>query len=268
MLDNDSAGVTFTGSWSNSTSTVFFGSAGDVPFRFATSSLTETAVAKYQPNITAAGFYPVYTWALAGANRVADQLYRVVHSGGATEVTINHQRIGGGPVYLGTYYFNAGASGYVEISNKSATAGGVVVADMIRFGNGLGDINRGGGISGRERGDEAGLYWVKWHVDRSQGIPESEYRASTDDSTATVGLSPRYAEFMNQQASGVLSDRVFVELPLECGWRNCPRRAGAAQRQQHAILRHAESVPAGQYPRPTSERRPGGAERPVRVQLV
>ncbi len=120
-------------------------------------------------------------------------------------------------MYLGTYYFNAGSSGYVEISNKSATAGQVIVADMIRFGNGLGDINRGGGISGRERGDEAGLYWVQWHVDRSQGIPTSEYRASTDDGTATVGLSPRYAEFMNQQSSGVLSDRVFVSFHSNAG---------------------------------------------------
>ena len=56
VLDNDDPGVTFTGSWSNSTSTVFFGSAGDLPYRFANTSLTETAYARYRPNIPQAGF--------------------------------------------------------------------------------------------------------------------------------------------------------------------------------------------------------------------
>jgi hypothetical protein len=93
----------------------------------------------------------------------------------------------------------------------------VVIADMIRFGNGLGDINRGAGVSGLAREDEAGLYWVRWHVDRSQGIPVSEYaqvdgsgNQALTDRDATVSLSPRYAEYMNREQDGHLSDRVFV----------------------------------------------------------
>jgi hypothetical protein len=109
----------------------------------------------------------------------------VHHSGGITEVTVNHERVGNGLVYLGTYYFETGTEGYVDISNRSSDSG-VVIADMIRFGNGVGDINRGNGVSGLNREDEAGLYWVEWHVDRSQGIPESEYRATSDDRDATV----------------------------------------------------------------------------------
>lgn len=217
VLDNDSPGVTFTGAWSNSSSTIYYGSAGDVPYRFATTSLTETATARYRPTITEAGYYPVYCWTRSGSDRATDHLYRVVHSGGATEVTIDHTRIGNGPVYLGTYYFEAGTAGYVEISNRSATAGDVVIADMIRFGNGVGDINRGGGVSGRDREDEAGLYWIQWHVDRSQGVPTSEYRADSTDSTATVGAAPRYAEYMNREAAGVLSDRVFVSFHSNAG---------------------------------------------------
>ena len=69
---------------------------------------------------------------------------------------------------------------------------------MIRFGNGMGDINRGGGISGRPREDEAGLYWVKWHVDRSQGIPHSEYlqvdaQGNQDSTIATPPCRSRRA---------------------------------------------------------------------------
>jgi hypothetical protein len=217
VLDNDDPGVTFVGSWTNSSSSVYFGSVGDVPYRFATSALTETAYARYQPNIPAAGFYPVYAWSSYGSNRATDQLYRVSHSGGITEVTVNHRRVGNGLVYLGTYHFEAGTSGYVDISNRSATAGSAIIADMIRFGNGMGDINRGGGVSGVAREDESGLYWVQWHVDRSQGIPESEYRATTIDRDAAVSFSPRYSEYMNREQDGQLSDRVFVSFHSNAG---------------------------------------------------
>ncbi len=217
IVDNDDPGVTFVGNWTVSNASVYFGEPGDVPYQFTSTAATETAYARYQPNIPEAGFYPVYAWTKSGTNRAEDQLYRVGHSGGITEVTVNHRRVGDGPVYLGTYYFTAGTDGYVDISNRSNDFGRVVVADMIRFGNGMGDINRGGGVSGKTRSDEAGLYWVKWHVDHAQGIPDSEYRTSSDDRTATVSLSPRYAEFMNNSADGSLSDRVFVSFHSNAG---------------------------------------------------
>ena len=217
VLDNDDTEVTFSGAWSDSTATIYFGDPGDVPYRFASTSATETAFARYQPNVTEEGFYPVYAWTRSGSDRATDQLYRVNHSGGITEVTVNHRRVGNGLVYLGTYHFEAGTDGYVDISNRSNDVGSVVIADMIRFGNGVGDIDRGGGVSGRDRTDEAGLYWVKWHVDHSQGIPDSEYRTSSSDRSATVSLSPRYAEYMNREADGSLSDRVFVSFHSNAG---------------------------------------------------
>ena len=178
---------------------------------------TETAYARYRPNIPATDFYPVYAWTRYGSDRAPDQLYRVHHSGGTTEVHVNHRRVGNGLVYLGTYHFAAGMDGYVDISNQSSELGRVVIADMIRFGNGMGDIDRGGGVSGQSREDEAGLYWVQWHVDRSQGISSSEYRATSNDRDATVSLSPRYAEYMNRAADGALKDRVFVSFHSNAG---------------------------------------------------
>jgi hypothetical protein len=209
ILDNDNVEVTFTGAWSNSTSSIYFGDAGDVPYRFATASATETAVATYRPNVVEAGFYPVYSWTRAGTDRV-EQLYRINHSGGSTEVTVDHRMVGTGLVYLGTYYFEAGNSGSVEISNKAGQSG-VVIADMIRFGNGIGDIDRGAGISGRDREDEAALYWIKWHVDHSQGINDSSYDSgSSTDQNKNVSAPPRYAAFMNQSGVGSIADRVYV----------------------------------------------------------
>jgi len=217
VLDNDDVEVTFSGPWSDAVDNVYFGDVGDVPYRQASTSVTETAFARYRPNIAEAGFYPVYAWTSHGADRAIDQLYRVNHSGGITEITVNHRRVGNGTVYLGNYYFNAGTDGFVDVSNRSNDAGRIVVADMIRFGNGVGDVQKSGTISGRDREDEAGLYWVEWHVDRSQGIPESEYRSTTNDRNATVSLSPRYAEFMNREVDGSLSDRVFVSFHSNAG---------------------------------------------------
>lgn len=217
ILDNDDVGVTVTGSWGIGAGSIYFGEAADDPYYFATTSSTETATVSYRPNIVEDGLYPVYSWAPAGSNRATDQLYRVHHSGGATEVTIDHSRVGNGLVYLGSYHFEAGTSGHVEVSNQSDEVGKVVVADMIRFGNGIGDIDRGDGVSGQIRENESGLYWVEWHVDRAQGVSDSSFRASSDDRTASVSFAPRYATFMNQASVGTLSDRVFVSFHSNAG---------------------------------------------------
>ena len=145
VLDNDSPGVTFSGSWSNSSSSIFYdedyGVTTDaVPYRFASVSGNETATATYTPDIPEAGFYPIYTWVLDSSNRT-DQLYRINDSaGGVTEIRVDHRMVGRGWVYLGTYHFDAGTSGSVVISNQSTAGGSVVIADAIRFGNGMGDL--------------------------------------------------------------------------------------------------------------------------------
>ncbi|WP_145283498.1 golvesin C-terminal-like domain-containing protein [Pirellulimonas nuda] len=215
VLDNADPAVTFHGDWSDGAGPIWFGGAGEgdpgvAPFRIAQTSPQETAYARYRPKIAEAGFYPVYCWTPVGDDRAADQLYRIHHAGGDTEVAVNHRRVGAGTVYLGTFYFEAGDGGYVDVSNRSDDAGKIVVADMIRFGNGRGDIDRGGGVSGLNREDEAGLYWVQWHADRAHGVPTTTYRELKSDRDATISLAPRYARFMNRAQDGAPSDRVFI----------------------------------------------------------
>ena len=70
------------------------------------------------------------------------------------EVKVDHRRIGNGWVYLGQYHLTT--SGYVEITNytrnlSDADGKHVVIADAIRFGNGMGNVNRGGGTSAATR---------------------------------------------------------------------------------------------------------------------
>ncbi len=208
VLDNDDPQVTYAGTWNNSGSSIFYGSAGDTPYRWTNTSLTQSSTATYTPNIPETGIYPVYTWVRHGSDRT-EQLYQVNHSGGTTEVTVDHSKVGNGWVYLGSYEMEAGTSNSVTISNKAGTNSKVVIADAIRFGNGMGDTDRGDGISGRSREDEAALYWVNSAKGRGQSINYFTSAKATEwKSNITAPI--RAANLMNRSASGSLSDRVYI----------------------------------------------------------
>jgi len=205
----DDQQATTTGSWTAGASTPYFstpasGNGAGQRYLVANSSTTETAVARFAPEIPENGLYPIYAWALSGSNRLPDQVYRIVHSGGATEVKVNHRTVGRGWVYLGTYHFRQGNAGAVEVSNRSSTSG-VAIADAIRFGNGRGTIARAGRISGESREDEAGLYWIEnsaGFTATNTRVSSTNWRTSSVDSTATVGAPTRWAAYMNEGAFG------------------------------------------------------------------
>ena len=217
ILDNDDAAVTYAGSWSDSTSTLFYGSPGDVPYRFASLAATETATASYTPTIPAAGFYPVYTWVRHGSDRTS-QLYRVRHTGGESLVRIPHHMVGNGWVYLGTYYFNTGSnstSGAVIISNlqPSPTVGSVVIADAIRFGNGMGSVDRGFGVSSYPREEECSRYWVQTSLGQGQSATLYDPDLPTvtdDDQNDNVGAPIRMAREMNRESDGNIYKRIYI----------------------------------------------------------
>ncbi|MBX7244777.1 MAG: fibronectin type III domain-containing protein [Candidatus Sumerlaeaceae bacterium] len=221
VLDNGSPGVNYTGAWSDTTSTIYYGNPGDpVPYRFAsTDTTTQTAAARYTPNIPVSGFYPVYTWVRWGGDRVK-QLYRISHSGGESDIRVNHRRVGQGWVWLGNFHFNAGASGYVEISNYAPGESGVVIADAIRFGNGMGDVDRGYGVSGFPREYEASRYWVQ--RGNGQGITSDiyDFPGFTKDSDDNVGTPPRKSADMNNEAEGTFWERILLSFHTNAGTVN------------------------------------------------
>ena len=221
VLDNDSRGVRFSGKWFKSSSPIYYGKPGATPYRFALLGQRETATATYTPRLPVAGFYPVYTWARNGPDRTS-QLYRILHTGGESQVRVPHHRVGSGWVYLGTYYFSAGADrkqGSVVISNwqPSPGFGAVVVADAIRFGNGMGDFvpADGAGVSTYPREEEASWYWVR----RSLGQGQTNVLAERprDQSTSNVSAPPRMAREMNRESAGKLFDRVFLGFHSNAG---------------------------------------------------
>lgn len=215
VLDNTSAAVSFSGSWfTNTTNTVYYGAPGVDRFRFAALSASETATATYTPTIPVAGFYPVYTWVAHDGDRTS-QLYRIRHTGGEATVRVPHYMVGNGWVYLGSYYFAAGSngnSGAVVISNLEPTpsVGSLVVADAIRFGNGMGNIPRGAsGVSTYPREEEGSRYWTQ--ISLGQGQSSAIYDVpGINDEADDFGTPPRMAREMNREQSGNMFKRIYI----------------------------------------------------------
>ena len=140
--------------------------------RFAkTEKKKDKAFAEWVPDIPETGEYAVYVSYQTLPNSVSDAKYLVFHAGGVTEFKVN-QRIGGGTwVYLGTFTFDKGRNDYsmVILSNESKEKG-VVCADAVRFGGGMGNIARGGKTSGLPRYLEGARYSAQW-----AGMPYSVY---------------------------------------------------------------------------------------------
>ena len=212
--------VTFGGTWYNSTQTIFYGNVGDaVPYRYAAISTNgSTSWASYRPNLPEEGDYPVYTWVRHGSDR-ADQLYRVYHSGGVTDVRVNHRDVGCGWVWLGNYHFAAGTNGCVNIGNYApgGAEGSSVFADAIRFGNGRGNESRGAaGISGFESELESGRFWTIKSM--GQGMDATLYDlAGYDDRSDNIGQPARMAAYMCRSNDAARWQRVYVGFHSNAG---------------------------------------------------
>jgi len=117
----------------------------------------------YQPTIPENGKYAVYVSYQTQKKSVVDAEYIVFHKGQETHFRVN-QRMGGGTwVYLGTFEFDKGNSinNSVVLTNHSSHKG-IVTTDAVRFGGGMGNISRGGSVSGLSRSLEGARYFAQW----------------------------------------------------------------------------------------------------------
>ena len=160
-------------------------SDGENPFCSGTARKVKTirkgteSWASYQPNIPQAGKYAVYVSYQTVDKSVADAKYIVFHKGERTEFRVNQQMGGGTWVYLGTFDFDKGDNEFnrVVVTNLSEERG-VVTTDAVRFGGGMGNIQRAGATSGMPRCLEGARYSAQW-----AGAPYTVYggRGGTDD---------------------------------------------------------------------------------------
>jgi hypothetical protein len=139
---------------------------------------------------------------------------------------VNHRRVGRGWVYLGNYYFAAGsnpATGSVVISNEippgAPAATYVAIADAIRFGNGMGTVNKGSGTSGLPRREESTIYWIGngWGVgDTATAASIWDSGNAANDEQVSWSGPPEMAGYMNRlEAAG---DELKYALYL--GWHS------------------------------------------------
>lgn len=195
-------------------------SAGQNPFQKGTAHYIETdrrgtATAEWIPDIPEEGDYAVYVSYQTMPTSIDHASYQVIHQGMVTEFEVNQQMGGSTWVYLGTFHFDKGKNddNKVVLSNKSNSEG-VVTADAVRFGGGMGNITRGGQLSGLPRYLEGSRYWGQW-----AGMPDSIYTEDKRNNDYTDDINSRSwiqnylsgGSIFNPEQEGV---RVPIELSL------------------------------------------------------
>ncbi len=212
LVDNADPGYVETGSgFSNSGSTFSWGrpsfpmDGGFNPFAGGTNRLMVisnsgvTASATWTAQLPRDGFYEVSITYSPFSARVTDAHFLVRHAGGETSFRVNQQRHGNTWVPLGTFYFKAGGVAQVVAQNDSTNthANANVSLDAVKFGGGMGLIDRGGGVSGRPRFEESSRYQAQW-----AGAPEAVFApngtAPSRDRTDDVGTRPRFAAWIHE----------------------------------------------------------------------
>lgn len=119
----------------------------DNPFRMgshleAKTSRKGSSTVTYKPHIAFSkkGNYAVYISWSSDKQNVSDVSYKVFHTGGVSEFTVNQKMFGATWQYLGTFTFDS-QNAAVVVSNKSHEKG-VVTTDAVRFGGGMGIVAR------------------------------------------------------------------------------------------------------------------------------
>lgn len=154
----------------------------------------DKAFVKYQPCFANGGRYAVYVSYQTLPNSIDDAHYTVFHKGQATEFRVNQQMGGSTWVYLGTFDFDKGESldNCVMLTNQSHMKG-VVTADAVRFGGGMGNIERGGTVSRYPRALEGARYYAQW-----AGAPYAAYggRGGEDDYSDDINVRSKMTNWL------------------------------------------------------------------------
>ena len=223
VVDNDQTlpGYKEQGKWSESSEPGFGIKKdviieGDAPFTMGTAKWSKvrkkkaSSVARYSPYLQTSGRYAVYVSYQTLQNSISDAHYVVVHKGVETHFTVNQTMGGGTWVYLGTFDFGSGDDNYVAVDNVSKMKG-VVTTDAVRFGGGMGNVERGGSVSGLPRCLEGARYNAQW-----SGAPYNVYssRQGTDDYADDINVRPMMTNWI-AGGSMYVPDKDGKGVPLE-----------------------------------------------------
>lgn len=185
---------------------------GENPFAVGTARSIETgtdgtATIEWRPSFETDGEYAVYVSYARHDRATPAARYEVRHAGGSTRLTVDQRMAPGTWVYLGTFGFRAAAgpdSASVRLTNEGP-AGTVVTADAVRFGGGMGNVERGGTTSGRPRWAEAARYHLQY-----AGLPaELVYHVTgaVDDYGDDYRGRPEWVNYLRGAPYGPNKDR-------------------------------------------------------------
>ncbi|HEY0881515.1 MAG TPA: N-acetylmuramoyl-L-alanine amidase, partial [Archangium sp.] len=216
LVDNGEAGYSEQGTGFSNSSVMGWGrptfpmGGGVLPFSLGTNRLmnaaaTVTASATYTASIPQDGYYDVSVSYTAFSARVTDAHYVVRHAGGESHFRVNQQRHGGTWVQLGRFYFRRGGTAQVVVQNDSTSAGSNLSLDAVKFGGGMGLIDRGAGTSGRPRFEESSRYQAQW-----AGAPTSVWAPSSNtpdaDRNNDISTRSRFTAWVHEPGE----DAVYV----------------------------------------------------------
>ncbi len=176
IIDNDgsSAGAQYleiSGNWQSDSGAFAIGNppyTNENPFklgtgRFASLGENEAPQIDYIPEIPEAGWYRVTVSYPDSAANTSKAVYSVYHSGGLSRFEIDQQKGAGMWVDLGAFHFPQGINPQqAKVTLSSSGNYGVLAADAVRFGGGMGNISRDGITSGYPRFAEAARYYLQY----------------------------------------------------------------------------------------------------------
>lgn len=190
--------------------------------RSVKASANATQSCRWAPKLPQDGEYAVYICYQTFLNSITDAHYTVVHKGIHTTFNINQQMGGGVWVYLGTFDFSSNdpINNCVILSNLSKESG-IVTADAIRFGGGMGNISRNSecdtattcydNTSNLPRYLEGARYSVQW-----SGFPYRVYSSKQGINDYGDDINAR-SYSMNYLSGGsiFLPDTIGLKVPIE-----------------------------------------------------
>lgn len=191
--------------------------AGTARIARASNRNQEETLAQWTPNIPETGRYAVYVSYQTFPESIPDAHYLVYHKGGITTFSVNQQMGGSTWVYLGTFDFAQGVSDSckVVLTTQSKQAG-IVCADAVRFGGGMGNIARGTTpetetVSGMPRYLEGARYQAQW-----SGLPYEVYSPSKGENDYTDDINAR-SHIINYLSGGSIynPDEKGLKVPLD-----------------------------------------------------
>ena len=206
------------------------------PFKRGTYRMTEaiqnkrmTSEVVWIPEILVEDDYAVYIAYQTVPGSIPDASYTVKHGGIETQFRVNQQMGGGTWVYLGTFHFTKTGreDNCISLTNFSNYKG-VVTADAVRLGGGMGNVVRGDSTmymptsSDLPRCLEAARYSAQWY-----GMPDSVYsRRGNDDGKDDINTRPFAINYVTKGSNYLKGDsglnvpiELYAAIHSDAGWK-------------------------------------------------